>query len=82
MRFVPTADALLHLIERRLLQLVHLIKPCAVHFKPSKAVEVFILIEALSHKDKLTAVVECYNISISVPTSNVCIKPIAKQSSE
>ena len=82
MRLVPTSNPLLHLVKGRLLQFVNLIKPCAVDLKTTKAVEVFILIETLSHKDKLAAVVECYNISISVPTSNMRIKPIAKQASE
>ena len=82
MRFVPTANTLLNLVECCLLQLVHLIKSRAVYFQSPKAVEILIIIEALSHKDKLAAIVECYHVGISIPTSDVSIKTIAKQASK
>jgi hypothetical protein len=53
MRLVPTADPFLHLVERNLLQLVHLIEPCAVDLQASEAVEVLIIVKAFRHKDKL-----------------------------
>ena len=44
-RLVPAADALLHFVKGLLLQFVHLIEPCAVHFKSFEAVEVLVIIE-------------------------------------
>ena len=82
MRLVPTADTLLHLVERELLQLVNLIKPCAVDLQSSESVEVLIIIKAFCHEDELTAVVERNNIGVSVPTPYVSIEPIAEQSIE
>ncbi len=76
MCFVPTAYPLLDLVEGWLLQLVNLIEPCAVYLETTEAVEVFVLVKAFRHEDKLTAVVECHHIGVSVPTLDVGIEPI------
>ena len=82
MCFVPRSDALLHLVERKLLQLVDFIEPCAVDLQSTKSVEVLVIIKAFSHEDKLTAIVKGYHIGVSVPTPYVSIQPISQQCSE